>query len=409
MAKTLSKSGITNASVIQAGHVTQSIDALTGEEAYDVTISGSLEVQGPIGIGNNDPNAGLTIKSGAANSVIMSTVASGQSNTSTNLHRWSEDSFNNALTQYRDSSGTEQIRFRGIADGINFIAGKLNIGSNSLSIDSSLHLHVAGGISGSHIQSSGNITGSAINIESVQDISPPAPAGTQAGQLTIRGNGYGGYIALDANAMHIGQNSHLRDLVLQSDETDALTIKGSDQSVIISGSLSISGSLEGGEYNIIKKEVNTTAEYIIDVKDEIDDKRKSGSVIQLFLNSSVDSGANEVRIELPDPTIRKVGTHFKIVFRTIGSAGTNTRPILVSMKPGLINALMVRITGGLNTSSTNGIPSKSCMYTNGVTPCEAVKFPTGTAGEGDQLECYSDDNRWYLSGFVSGSNLEFIA
>ena len=79
------------------------------------------------------------------------------------------------------------------------------------------------------------------------------------------------------------------------------------------------------------------------------------------------------------------------------------------MKPGLINALMVRITGGLNTSSTNGIPSKSCMYTNGVTPCEAVKFPTGTAGEGDQLECYSDDNRWYLSGFVSGSNLEFIA
>ena len=44
MAKTLSKTGITTAGVIQASHVTQSIDALTGAEAYDVIISGSLGV-----------------------------------------------------------------------------------------------------------------------------------------------------------------------------------------------------------------------------------------------------------------------------------------------------------------------------------------------------------------------------
>ena len=46
MAKTLSNSGITSNDTIRAGHVTQSIDALTGADAYDITISGSLSVIG---------------------------------------------------------------------------------------------------------------------------------------------------------------------------------------------------------------------------------------------------------------------------------------------------------------------------------------------------------------------------
>ena len=48
MAKTLSKTGISTGQDILAGHVTQSVDALTGTEAYDITISGSLRVSGPI-------------------------------------------------------------------------------------------------------------------------------------------------------------------------------------------------------------------------------------------------------------------------------------------------------------------------------------------------------------------------
>jgi hypothetical protein len=48
MAQTLSKTGITNGSTIQVGHVTQSIDALTGTEAYDITISGSLMLTGSV-------------------------------------------------------------------------------------------------------------------------------------------------------------------------------------------------------------------------------------------------------------------------------------------------------------------------------------------------------------------------
>ena len=46
MAKQLSKSGISTNDAILAWHVTQSVDAFTGTEAYDVTISGSLTITG---------------------------------------------------------------------------------------------------------------------------------------------------------------------------------------------------------------------------------------------------------------------------------------------------------------------------------------------------------------------------
>ena len=44
MAKQLSKTGIGSGDIIEPGHITQSIDALTGEGPYDITISGSLSM-----------------------------------------------------------------------------------------------------------------------------------------------------------------------------------------------------------------------------------------------------------------------------------------------------------------------------------------------------------------------------
>ena len=48
MAKILSKTGITTGNTVKAFHVTQSVDAFTGIDAYDITISGSLNVTGSI-------------------------------------------------------------------------------------------------------------------------------------------------------------------------------------------------------------------------------------------------------------------------------------------------------------------------------------------------------------------------
>jgi len=61
MAKTLDKSGITDSSTIEAWHVTQSIDALKGTDAYDITISGSLNLTGSVTTGSfTGDGSGLT-------------------------------------------------------------------------------------------------------------------------------------------------------------------------------------------------------------------------------------------------------------------------------------------------------------------------------------------------------------
>jgi len=48
MALTLSQTGIETSTTVEAWHVTQSIDAFTGTEAYDITLSGSFNMTGPI-------------------------------------------------------------------------------------------------------------------------------------------------------------------------------------------------------------------------------------------------------------------------------------------------------------------------------------------------------------------------
>ncbi len=49
MAKNLSKSGIVTGQDVKAAHVTQSINALTAAEAYNLDISGSLAITGSSG------------------------------------------------------------------------------------------------------------------------------------------------------------------------------------------------------------------------------------------------------------------------------------------------------------------------------------------------------------------------
>jgi len=50
MAKTLSKDGIITGQKIKIEHITQSIDALTGIEDYDINISGSLDITGSLDV-----------------------------------------------------------------------------------------------------------------------------------------------------------------------------------------------------------------------------------------------------------------------------------------------------------------------------------------------------------------------
>jgi hypothetical protein len=53
MANTLSKTGIQDNNTIRVWHITQSVDAFTGTEAYDITLSGSLTVVGDLNLNTN--------------------------------------------------------------------------------------------------------------------------------------------------------------------------------------------------------------------------------------------------------------------------------------------------------------------------------------------------------------------
>ena len=79
MAKTLSNTGITDGQLARAAQVTQSIDALTGGDAYDITISGSLTVTGSTALSGNlaipgfpDVSASLALAGGSTDSFPFS-------------------------------------------------------------------------------------------------------------------------------------------------------------------------------------------------------------------------------------------------------------------------------------------------------------------------------------------------
>jgi hypothetical protein len=82
MALTLSKTNIDQTQTINAWHVTQSVDALTGAAAYDIRISGSLTITGSLFITGSltaaggaypstAPTASINTVYGTANNKIL--------------------------------------------------------------------------------------------------------------------------------------------------------------------------------------------------------------------------------------------------------------------------------------------------------------------------------------------------
>jgi len=66
MAQTLYKTGITTGQTVTAAHVTQSIDAFTGEEAYNISLSGSFNMTGSIISGGDLTVAGTSTFNGTS-------------------------------------------------------------------------------------------------------------------------------------------------------------------------------------------------------------------------------------------------------------------------------------------------------------------------------------------------------
>lgn len=110
---TLTKTGITTGNTIQAGHVTQSVDAFTGLVAYDIILSGSLVLTGSVRSQNGFTGSLFGTSSWALRSVSGSYAdASQQTNT---VYVTSSNSTSPIaialLNQTSSGAGTSGVRF----------------------------------------------------------------------------------------------------------------------------------------------------------------------------------------------------------------------------------------------------------------------------------------------------------
>ena len=138
MALTLSQTGIAQTQTINAWHVTQSVNAFTGTNAYDITISGSLTVIGP-----------MTATASAANTAYIA------SNPSTN---------SDFTLVFKNSTGALGDYYQLAADGTNgpYYNPSTNLlgGLGGLTVSGSIgrFTSITGSLSGSV---TGNVTGTA--------------------------------------------------------------------------------------------------------------------------------------------------------------------------------------------------------------------------------------------------------
>jgi len=124
MAKQLSKQDIVTRKVVKPGHVSQSVDAFTGIDAYDITISGSLTITGSVainGLSTSSQSNVLTINTASgqlfytASSALTSTpykkyvALLNQTGTSAPIATVLENTLGGAITFTRINAGNYEI------------------------------------------------------------------------------------------------------------------------------------------------------------------------------------------------------------------------------------------------------------------------------------------------------------
>ena len=148
MAKTLSKSGIELDGTIEAWHISQSIDALKGTDAYDITISGSLTVTGSIagaaGVINTLTSSYAITASHALNAADSAFTAAGISGS------WQGQNFISSSQSITGTAATASYVISSSVDGItNYVrnsqTSSMTVLSSSYAITASHALNAGGG------------------------------------------------------------------------------------------------------------------------------------------------------------------------------------------------------------------------------------------------------------------------
>ena len=197
MAQTLYKTGITTGQTVTAAHVTQSIDAFTGEEAYNISLSGSFNMTGSIILvptpgtsGEGLTVAGPSILNGdtsiAGNTSLVNDLTRNCTITGSLLITGSTSTVGN-LTTVGSITGTNIIATTHLSSSGNLtVAGNSTLGnapSDTTTINGNItgtgNITVASFVSGSTIIGrkngmSQNNSGGTVNITMTATTYPPA-------------------------------------------------------------------------------------------------------------------------------------------------------------------------------------------------------------------------------------------
>ena len=406
MAKTLSKTGIATSGTITAAHVTQSIDALTGGDAYNVTISGSTVLEGPLTI-NLAPVTNLTASGHiSASGTITSNLIT--TNTITNVNTTHITASGNI-----SSSGIGTFASLDISGDID-VDGTTNLDVVDIdgAVDMASTLVVA-----SHITASGNISASG-NILTTHI--------TASGNITSSGNILAGNVFLPSNGKISFDNTQ--------NGTDQF-ITGVDNQIVIDGDDLIIFKADSGGYEFRDTSnaatVHITTAGTITASGNIS---SSGDIIanNLTLSGDIISVGDDVTITDDLIVGGNISGSGEVIGRKTFLNQRNLSPTnltltatqcsngLVSVNQGNNNAMnftlptpdtglevtfVAKITSVASQVTTISAPS---AVLNGIAICDdgtedivgtnfifaSTKFIKGT-----RVNCISDGTNWYITAF----------
>ena len=370
MAQTLSKTGITTDGTITAAQITQSIDALTGVQAYDITLSGSFNmvsgsITGQPGVINN-LTASYTISSSfadlAANLTMEPSIVVTHITASGNISS-SGVITGEGLIISDDASITDDLT----------VLGQIELGHAS---DTSLTRASAADV---------NIEGNIIYRAGGTDV-PVTDGGTGVSILTDGG-------VLTDGQMIVGDGS--TDPVAESGATLRTSIGvGTTDNVLFanisaSGDISASnytvgGTISGAGFDTLAKEItNTIASRAGGTTNKTlnESQIPNGQVNIIDLSIAGSGGVNATTITLP-AVADSVGRHFNLYQQETAESNIT---LVFTGPSGVLQGMIIN-------SDSNEIIVNRTTITIGVTDSD----------RGDRYDFFCDGTFWYLTFFRQG-------
>ena len=383
MAQTLSKTGITTDGTITAAQITQSIDALTGVDAYDITISGSVTVTGPVSSSGTLTGEHLNISDDASitDTLTVGTIA-------------------NVLTTHITASGN--ISSSGVITGEGLIISDDASITDDLTVLGQIELGHASDTSLTRASAADvNIEGNIIYRAGGTDV-PVTDGGTGVSTLTdggvLLGSGTGAITAmavLTDGQMIVGDGS--TDPVAESGATLRTSIGvGTTDNVLFanisaSGAISASnvivaggGTISGAGFDTLAKQITNTIVSRAGAHTNItldEDQIPNGQTNILDIDVAGSGASYNVTLTLP-AVASSVGRHFNLYQQQTAESNV---PLIFTGPSGVLQGMII------NSDSNEIIVNRT-----------TITIGAADSDRGDRYDFFCDGTFWYLTFFRQG-------